>query len=53
MSAERILVIQLRQLGDTLMSTPVLRELRRLHPPPRSTGCAKDPMPAFSATTRT
>ena len=32
MSAERILVIQLRQLGDTLMSTPVLRELRRLHP---------------------
>ena len=32
MSAERILVIQLRQLGDTLMSTPVLRELHRLHP---------------------
>jgi ADP-heptose:LPS heptosyltransferase len=32
MSAERILMIQLRQLGDTLMSTPVLRELRRLHP---------------------
>lgn len=32
MSTERILVIQLRQLGDTLMSTPVLRQLHRLHP---------------------
>jgi ADP-heptose:LPS heptosyltransferase len=32
MSAEKILMIQLRHLGDTLLSTPVLRELRRLHP---------------------
>ena len=32
MSLERILIIQLRQLGDTLMSTPVLRQLHRLHP---------------------
>jgi ADP-heptose:LPS heptosyltransferase len=29
---ERILVIQLRQLGDTLFSTPLVRQLRRLHP---------------------
>lgn len=32
MSVERILLIQLRQLGDTLMSTPVLRQLHRLYP---------------------
>lgn len=29
---ERILVIQLRQLGDTLFSTPLVRQLRRLYP---------------------
>jgi ADP-heptose:LPS heptosyltransferase len=32
MPTEKILVLQLRQLGDTLMSTPVLRQLHRLHP---------------------
>lgn len=29
---QKILVIQLRQLGDVLMTTPVVRELRRLFP---------------------
>lgn len=29
---DRILVIQLRQLGDTLFSTPLVRQLRRLYP---------------------
>jgi ADP-heptose:LPS heptosyltransferase len=29
---ERILIIQLRQLGDTLFSTPLVRQIRRLHP---------------------
>jgi ADP-heptose:LPS heptosyltransferase len=29
---ERILIIQLRQLGDTLFSTPLIRQIRRLHP---------------------
>ncbi len=28
----RILVIRLRQLGDTLLATPLLRQLRRLYP---------------------
>ncbi|MCA9261831.1 MAG: glycosyltransferase family 9 protein [Planctomycetales bacterium] len=28
----KILVIQLRQLGDTLLATPLLRQLRRLYP---------------------
>jgi hypothetical protein len=32
MSVNRILVILLRQLGDTLMSTPPLRQVHRLHP---------------------
>jgi ADP-heptose:LPS heptosyltransferase len=32
MSAGRILLIQLRQLGDTLMSTPLIRQLPRLYP---------------------
>lgn len=30
--ALEILVIRLRELGDTLLTTPVLRQLRRLHP---------------------
>ena len=29
---KRILVIQLRELGDTLMSTPLIRQLARIHP---------------------
>lgn len=32
MNLTRILVIQLRDLGDCLLSTPVLRQLARLHP---------------------
>jgi ADP-heptose:LPS heptosyltransferase len=32
MSAQRILLIQLRELGDTLLATPLLRQLARLHP---------------------
>lgn len=28
----RILVIRLRELGDTLLTTPLLRQVRRLHP---------------------
>ena len=31
-AAASILVIRLRELGDTLLTTPVLRQLRRLHP---------------------
>jgi heptosyltransferase-3 len=29
---EKILLIRLRELGDTLLMTPLLRQLRRLHP---------------------
>jgi ADP-heptose:LPS heptosyltransferase len=32
MNIRRILVIQLRQLGDTLMSTPLVRQVARLYP---------------------
>lgn len=32
---ESILVIRLRELGDTLLTTPLLRQLRRLHPQAR------------------
>lgn len=32
---ERILVIQLRQIGDTLMSTPAIRALRKAYPAAR------------------
>jgi ADP-heptose:LPS heptosyltransferase len=35
MRVTRILVIQLRKLGDTLMSTPLIRQLARLHPDAR------------------
>jgi len=31
-NVSQILVIRLRELGDTLQTTPVLRQLRRLHP---------------------
>src|SRR5213083_1635257 len=31
-TAERILVIQFRQIGDVLLSTPVLRALRQHYP---------------------
>lgn len=30
--ADRILLIKLRELGDTLLATPLIRQLRRLHP---------------------
>jgi len=34
-TAASILVIRLRELGDTLLTTPLLRQLRRLHPTAR------------------
>lgn len=30
--ADRILIMRLRELGDTLLSTPLIRQVRRLHP---------------------